>query len=127
MKPNFRATATGSSSTSGFLEGDAVEAELDRVAGAQRLGAVDAAAVDLDAVGGAEVADDPGAAATGAPRRGGGRRSRRLTTTSQSRERPSTAPLEPRIDGAALVAQLRAAAARLSASASGSAMRLAVE
>ena len=49
------------------------------------------------------------------------------TTTSQSLERPSTAPPRPSIDRAALVAQLRAAAARLVASASGSAMRLAVE
>src|SRR5687768_6856265 len=59
-KPNLSATATGSSATLLLqLERDAGGAELDRVAGAQRLRALDSVAVDLDPVGRAEVADDP--------------------------------------------------------------------
>src|SRR5688572_1549415 len=62
-KPNLSATATGSSATFLLqLERDAGGAELDRVAGPERLRALDPAPVDLDAVGGAEVADDPRAA-----------------------------------------------------------------
>src|SRR3954451_18094082 len=60
MKPNLRATATGSSSMgSACFEGDLGQAELDGVAVAQGLRVADALAVDLDAVGGPEVADDP--------------------------------------------------------------------
>src|SRR5829696_6900736 len=63
-KPNFNATATGSS-TAGFLlqlEGRARRAQLDHVTALERLRALDAAAVDLDAVRRAEVAHDPRAA-----------------------------------------------------------------
>ena len=68
--------------------------------GLSDCGPCDAAAVDLDAVGRAEVLDDPRAAARAAPRRGGGRRSGRESTTSQSRERPITPPPEAEHAGA---------------------------
>src|SRR3954451_11408835 len=65
-KPNFRPTATGSSSilSSPQVEGDARRAELDDVPRLEGLGAggFQSAAVDLDAVGRAEVVDDPRAA-----------------------------------------------------------------
>src|SRR5688500_2188256 len=62
-KPNLSATATGSSSMSVQVEAEGRGAELDRVAGLERLRAGDAPAVDLHAVGRAEVLDDPLAAA----------------------------------------------------------------
>src|SRR5215217_3896995 len=63
-KPNLSATATGSRAKGLLLlEADGRRAELDGVAGLERLGALDAAPVDLDAVGRAEVLDDPGPAA----------------------------------------------------------------
>src|SRR6188472_3049847 len=58
-KPNLSATATGSSAMSVFVEADRGRAELDRVAGLERLRSLDAAAVDLHAVGRAEILDDP--------------------------------------------------------------------
>src|SRR5215213_3142032 len=62
-KPNFSATATGSSTAGSLLqlERRARGAQLDHVAGLERLRAVgvQAPAVDLDPVGGAEVAHDP--------------------------------------------------------------------
>src|SRR5215218_4403812 len=62
-KPNFSATATGSSMRCWLLqlERRARGAELDHVAGLERLRPVGihAPAVDLDAVRGAEIAHDP--------------------------------------------------------------------
>src|SRR3954466_14408783 len=62
-KPNLSATATGSRAIALLqLERDAGGAELDRVAGLERLRALDPAAVDLHAVGGSEIAHHPRAA-----------------------------------------------------------------
>src|SRR5215218_8932627 len=62
MKPNFSATATGSRVTALALqfEDDVGGAEGDGVTRAQGLRALDTPAVDLDAVGRAEVAHRPG-------------------------------------------------------------------
>src|SRR5918994_2930583 len=63
-KPNLSATATGSRATGLLLlEADGRRAELDAVAGLERLGTLDTAPVALHAVGRAEVLDDPGAPA----------------------------------------------------------------
>src|SRR3954453_17057045 len=68
MKPNLRATATGSRVMSGSsaegslsfqLEDDLGGAEGDGVPISERLRTLDTTAVDLDAVGGAEVAHGP--------------------------------------------------------------------
>src|ERR1700754_3405156 len=62
-KPNFRPTAIGSSSTRLLqFEGHSGGPDLDHVAAFERLRPLDAAAVDLDPVGRAQVVDDPRAA-----------------------------------------------------------------
>src|ERR1700712_2495527 len=61
MKPNFSATATGSRVNALLqFEDDVGGTEGDGVPALERLGTLNPAAVDLDAVGRAEVAHGPG-------------------------------------------------------------------